>query len=972
MVSSSPGRFPRPARRRLRIAWGSLCGLVLLATCTCLSADDRQEQFFETEIRPILAEHCIQCHGADEQSGELRLDSADALRTGGERGPVLDRDRPGESRLLQAVRYEGELEMPPDGKLSDAQIAALTKWIESGADWPADRAVLTPEAAKIKAADHWAFQPVIDPPVPAADADWVRTPVDAFALARLHENGLQPSPEADRRTLIRRVSYALTGLPPTPEEVAEFVADANPQAYQELVDRLFTSPQHAEQWARHWLDVARYSDSKGYIYAREERFWVHAWTYRDWVVRALNEDMPYDRFLLLQMAADQVPDRRHDDLAAMGFLTIGRRFLGVERDIVDDRIDVVTRGAMGLSVACARCHDHKYDPIPTADYYSLYGVFDSSREEYVRIDPATPNGDAFETELRKRQKQYRHKLAEMRAEWSGRVRSRIAEYLKAQTELSKYPEQGFDQILEKTDILPQFVRAWRSRLDQAALTDDPVFVPWHAYFAIRGEHFTADAIAATDSLQQQADRINPLVQAAFENPPATFEDVIERYASLLTDIDNQWQSLATAAAEGLAREATGLADPAAEQLRRVMYGPGAPCEVPDEPIVHTEDYCDSGTCTELWRLRGEIDRWLINAEQPVAYALTLNDRDWPREPHIFRRGNPANRGDPVPRQFLKLFSGESREPFSIGSGRLELAQAIIDPANPLTSRVIVNRVWAQHFGEGLVRTPSDFGTRAESPSHPQLLDWLASRLIENGWKLKDLHRLIVLSSTFRQSSPGPDANSQRALARRIDPDNRLLWRMNAHRLTFEEFRDSLLAAAGELDLTIGGRPAELFKAPYPQRRTLYGLVDRQFLPGTLRMFDFANPDLHIPQRSETTVPQQALFVMNHPLFLERAKALAESVSDNLDPAQRVAAMYEHVYQREPTPQEASAALGFVASQVDQAHGDRKLVHGVVNLPQQILGNCSPASIVTTRWPPIRVRITTIPGCSSTTSPSNLA
>ncbi|MFO1093893.1 MAG: PSD1 and planctomycete cytochrome C domain-containing protein [Planctomycetaceae bacterium] len=875
-------------------------------------ADDDRERFFESEIRPILAENCIKCHGAEEQSGKLRLDSAAALRAGGERGAVLNADQPGTSLILQAVRHEGELEMPPDGKLSEQQIAALTKWVESGAFWPESRSILAAKS-RINAADHWAFQPVTDPAVPTPQrADWVRTPVDAFVLAKLEASGLAPSPEADRRTLIRRVKYALTGLPPSADEVSKFAADSNPQAYTQLVERLLNSPQYGEQWARHWLDVARYADTKGYVYAREERFWVHAWAYRDWVVRAFNEDLPFDRFLLLQIAADQVSDRRPNDLAAMGYLTIGRRFLGVERDIFDDRIDVVARGTMGLTAACARCHDHKYDPIPQADYYSLYGVFDSSREEYVRLD-STKKDDTWETELANRQEKLRTTLAAARTEWAGRVRGRSGDYLRAQTELSKYPEQGFDQILEKDDILPEFVRRWRNYLEQAAQMSDPVFVPWHAYIALPADEFSAQTDAVTRTLHQQADKINPLVLAAFATPPATFSEVIDRYAALLKEIDAKWQAQVATATATQSPAPTELNEPAAEQLRHVLYGADSPCEVPDEPVVHSEGYFDTKTCEELWKLQGEVDRWLIKADQPPTYALALADRTQPHEPHIFLRGNPATRGPLVTRQFFGFLAGKHRQPFSSGSGRLELARAIIDPANPLTARVIVNRIWAQHFGTGLVRTPSDFGTRAEQPSHPELLDWLASRMIQGGWKLKDVQRMIVLSSAFRQSSTGPENAELLAAAQRLDPDNRLLWRMNEHRLTFEEFRDSMLAASGDLDFTPGGKPAELFTQPYPTRRTLYGLVDRQFLPGTLRMFDFANPDLHIPQRSETTVPQQALFVMNHPLVLDRARALAKSVPEGLEGTKRIAAMYERAYQREPTAQQLAAALEFIAA-----------------------------------------------------------
>ena len=889
-----------------------LCLVCVMASApfSGAEADDELERFFETEIRPVLVERCISCHGEQEQSNGLRLDSRDAIFTGGDTGPAVIEGKPDESLLLKAIRHEGDLEMPPDQELTEIQIAAIARWIELGSYWPESVPQLTaPEA--MEATDHWAFQPVVEPDLPTTSEDaWIRTPVDAFVLSRLEEAGLTHSGEANRRTLIRRLSYTLTGLPPTPEEVERFVGDPDPQAYERLVERLLDSPQYGEQWARHWLDVARYSDTKGYVYAREERFWVHAWAYRDWVVQALNEDMPYDRFLLLQIAADQVDDRRTSDLAAMGFLTVGRRFIGVERDIIDDRIDVVCRGTMGLTVSCARCHDHKYDPIPTADYYSLYGVFDSCQEKCVRLEHEGTADEAFEAELTKRQEALQTKLAAARTEWSARIRERVGDYLRAQLELEEYPPQGFDQVLEKTDLLPAFVRRWEAYLRAAKRRDDPVFAAWHAYLGIPEESFAEEAAQITGELQSTPDRVNRLVAEAFSSPPASFAEVIDRYAELFARVDEEWKSQQELATTAGAAVPTEFDDPAAEQLRRVLYGPGAPCEVPDEPIVHTEDDFDSATCTELWKLQGEVDRWIINSPEDIPFALTLVDRDVPSQPHIFRRGNPTTPGDDVPRQMLSVIAGEARTPFEQGSGRLELAQSIIDPSNPLTARVIVNRVWAHHFGNGLVNTPSDFGTRAEPPSHPQLLDWLATRLIAEGWRLKQLHRLIVLSATFRQESvDSTNRTVERAIE--IDPDNRLLWRMNARRLSFEEFRDSLLAASGQLDLSAGGKPSELFKEPYPKRRTLYGLIDRQFLPSTLRMFDFANPDLHIPRRNETIVPQQALFVMNDPLMLDRARAVAGTISEDLGPQDAIRGLFQSVYQRSPTDDELSWAAEFL-------------------------------------------------------------
>lgn len=763
------------------------------------------------------------------------------------------------------------------------------------------------------AGDHWAFQPLAPTTPPKVDnSGWTRTPIDAFVLARLKDAGLAPSPEADRRALIRRASYALTGLPPSSDDVAEFVADPDPRAYEKLVDRLLDSPRYGEQLGRRWLDVARYSDTKGYVYAREERFWPHAWAYRDWVVRALNEDMRYDRFLLLQLAADQIEDRRDDDLAAMGFLTLGRRFLGVQRDIIDDRIDVVTRGTMALTVSCARCHDHKYDPIPTADYYSLYGVFESSAEKLSALGDKQMGGEAFHTELVKRREKLRETMAQRRAESSARVRANVAGYLKAQTELDKYPADGFDQIFEKTDLLPSFVRRWEAYLRQADHRKDPIFAPWHAYSRIPPKSFTQQAGDVARKINQAGEAgIHPVIREVFATPPASFQEVIDRYAKAFADIDAKWKAALKSAADKKAEPPVRLSDPAEESLRGVLYGPGAPCEVPDLPVVHNETFFASSETTELWKLQGEVDRWIVRSKAEAPFALAMIDRPDPANARIMIRGNPLKRGTEEPRHFLSALGSDNPKPFQQGSGRLELARAIVDPANPLTARVIVNRVWAHHFRHGLVATPSDFGLRSGPPTHPGLLDWLTSKFIAEGWSLKRLYRQIVLSATFLQSSAGPDEADRRDAAMEKDPANRLLWRMEPRRLTYEEFRDSMLAVADDLNLRAGGKPVDLFKPPFPDRRTIYGLVDRQFLPGTLRVFDFANPDLHIAQRAETTVPQQALFFMNHPLVIERATRLAAATEASANREARIRMLFRRALQRDPDPAEFAEALAFV-------------------------------------------------------------
>ena len=901
-----------------------------LAASAALGALDEREarEFFEREVRPALAEHCWRCHGPDKQSAGLRLDSREAILRGGESGPEMVPGQAGASRLVAAVRQDGDLQMPPDGKLSARAIEALARWVQDGAAWPATRGAPASDRRVEVRRTHWAFQPVRPQTLPnVKDTAWPRTPIDRFVLVELESRGLAPSPPADRRTLARRVSLDLIGLLPAPDEVEAFVRDDSSDAYPRWVDRLLASPHYGEQWGRHWLDVARYSDTKGYVYAREERFWVHAWVYRDWVVRALNEDLSYDRFLRLQIAADQLAQDDPSSLAALGFLTLGRRFLGVSHDIIDDRIDVVARGTMALTVGCARCHDHKYDPIPAQDYYSLYGVFQSCAERLVPIATA-PGGEtpsaAFATGLRERERKLAEALATRRAEASARARSRAGEYLAAQLQLQAFPEEGFDELLSTADLIPAFARRWHAYLDRAARQGDTLFAPWHAYAQLSDAEFSQRSPDVTHQLAERmpgalpagspsARDMNPLVAACFQTPPASMREVAQRYAALLAEIDRRWQAIQEQARQESRQPPAALPDEAAEAIRQVLHGPDSPCMVPEESIVNVERFFDTPTCEELWKLQGEVDRWLIRSADAPPYATILVDRREPAEPQVFKRGNPANKGERVPRQFLGLLVGPNRQPFQHGSGRLELAEAITDPRNPLTARVMVNRVWMHHFGSGLVRTPSDFGTRAEPPSHPALLDWLAGRFVEDGWSLKKLHRLILLSACYQQSSSGPNDALTRERAHHIDPGNRLLWRTNVHRLSWEELRDAMLAASEDLVPRIGGKPADLFTPPLSRRRTLYGLVDRQFLPNTLRTFDFANPDLHIPLRSETTVAQQALFFLNHAFVAERAKSLVQrpEIVCAATPEERVRRLYRLVYQRLPTASQMEATLQLV-------------------------------------------------------------
>lgn len=872
------------------------------------------EEFFERAVRPLLADHCWQCHGAQKQWNNLRLDSAEAIRVGGDSGPVIIPGKPAESLLLQAVEPGSDPQMPPDKPLTNEQVAIIRTWIAMGAPWFGTTSNDSSTAGNAWKT-HWAFQPLQrETPPPIADDQWSLNEIDRFVLKRLNDNHLAPSPAADRASLIRRLSFSLTGLPPSFDEVQAFIHDSRPDAYERLLDRLLESPHYGEHLARMWLDVARYSDTKGYVYAREERFFLNAALYRDWVIQAFNENLPFDRFIELQIAADQCAPEDPRSLAAMGLLTLGRRFLGVTHDIIDDRIDVVSRGTMGLTVACARCHDHKYDPIPTTDYYSLYGVFQCSTDRQVdltRFASTQPSAE-YSTELEKRLKTLADTTATKRQEAADRVRSRVADYLFAQSELSKYGEEGFDIIIAATDIVPAFVRRWEGHLSRCA-ADDAVFAPWLRFKALRTQDFALQSPLATEQCRQLS-TVHPWVIELLDSSPADLRQLADRYGELFKKVDQRWKVLKEKDSAQLSpTEVEWISS--SQPLLNVLYGATAPCEVPNEEIIATETFFDSDTCTALWKLQGEVDRWRLKAEEAPQVAVGLFDRDIMVDPRVFLRGNPANKGPRIARHFLSLFSTSLPVAFTRGSGRLELAQRIVDPANPLTPRVWVNRLWQHHFGQGLVPTASDFGVRAVPPSHPELLDWMADELIRSNWNTKEIQRKMLLSATFRQAGAQSEHRQQTA-AQQIDPENRLLWHMSARRLKFEEVRDALLNASGDLQHQLGGKPVEMLGTQARHwRRSVYGLVDRQFLPSTLRMFDFANPDLHIGRRSETFVPQQSLYFLNHPFVAQRAQRMADQLRGASATAQ-IYQLYRTILQREPTDSEREAAVSFLNHSAD--------------------------------------------------------
>ncbi len=738
----------------------------LLALVPLRAVTPQEAEFFEKKVRPVLAEQCYKCHGPEKQKAALRVDSRAAILKGTDDGPVIVEGKPEESSFIKSLRHEGDSKMPEKAdKLPDEQILALTEWVRMGMPWPASDAPETPSAQQAAAAKHWSWQPLRV----AAEIPGVANPLDASIRAQLAAKGLAPSPTASKRTLIRRATFDLTGLPPTVAEIEAFEKDGAPDAFAKVVGRLLASPHYGERWGRYWLDVARYADSKGYVF-NEERKYPYSYTYRDWVIAALNADLPYDQFIVQQIAGDQVATKENPGPnAALGFLTLGRRFLNNQQDIIDDRIDVVTRGLMGLTVACARCHDHKFDPISQKDYYALYGVFASSKEPETKDLPLLPGARDPKTE---------------------------AEYQK--------------QLAERQAAVAAFHEEKRQLIALRTLPTLGVF-----------------SVVPPDSVRKVLDRAG--------------KDEERKFTSKIEELD---------------------------------AGPLAP---------------------------------------PRAMAMVEGDVVKPR---VFKRGNPGNPGDEVPRRFLTVLSGGNPAPFQNGSGRLELARAIASKDNPLTARVIVNRVWAGHFGKGLVRTPGDFGVKGEMPTNQGVLDWLAARFIADGWSLKKLHRTILLSATWQQAS------DERVDAAKIDPENRLHWRQNRRRLDFEAMRDSLLACSNQLDTKMGGRGEELAET---RRRTVYGFIDRQNLPGVFRTFDFASPDSSSPQRHSTTVPQQALFMMNSPFVIDRARALVAAPPFQQPSAYeaQIADLYQRVLARRPEPGEVDAGLRFVATGLAAPAGERE-------------------------------------------------
>ncbi len=866
------------------------CLALFVSTGSAAEGDKAGEEFFERRIRPLLAANCFSCHGKEKKGG-LSLESRAGLLAGGEGGTVVSLGKPEDSRLMRAVDYgDDELQMPPSARLPEQDIALLKEWIERGLPWPesgGSSAGFIRTSGEITAEDRqfWSFQPVKPQSQPAVkDAAWLRQPIDSFVLAALEAEKLQPAKAADKRTLLRRATFDLTGLPPSLEEATSFLADDSPDAYERLIDKLLASPRYGERWGRHWLDVARYAEDQAHTF--QARMYPGGYRYRDWVVGSLNADLPYNRFALEQIAGDLLEDEgKMARLPALGFFALGPVYYldagcapKAQADEMDDRIDTLTRGFLGLTVSCARCHDHKFDPIPTKDYYALAGVVAST--EYFESPLAPPDVVAAYDQRAARVKEQEKAVEEAKNETQREIRESLAgqtaKYVLAAWKLQnkRKVEGSFAAatIAKEHDLREFTVEAWAKFLSGENVQKKPYLVAWK------------DAVATQDV------KIDLSVDAAALASIQSTADQLQKDVAIALD---------------MRRKKEALDKSAEELLKDIVDDNKGPCGI-------QKDQFDKLASEEQRKALGELRKELeerkkkVGEKYPVAHGIKDGEA---KNLRVHIRGSHKELGDEVPRRFLEILSAGEAKSFSQGSGRLELARAITSEQNPLTARVLVNRIWQQHFGRGLVGTPSNFGMLGERPTHPELLDDLSGRFMARGWSLKWLHRQIMLSSVYRASSEFKPENYQR------DPDNRLLWRMNRRRLDIEAWRDSLLSASGNLDLSLGGQSVDLAK-DNNRRRTLYAAVSRHNLNSTLRLFDFPDPNLTSERRVSTTVPMQQLFVMNGEFMVSQAKSLAARLqTESADDSARIRFAYQLLFIREPSEKELQLGNDFLKAAV---------------------------------------------------------
>lgn len=1015
--------------------------------------DATQVEYFEKKIRPLLAEHCQQCHSTQtKQRGGLTLDSRAAVLKGGDNGPAIVPGAPEKSRLIQAIGYKDvDLRMPPKGKLNDAQIADLTAWVKMGSPWPGD----APPQVIVKGTfnleerkKHWAWQPMKRTSPPGVKrTDWTRSPIDRFILARLEAAQLSPAAPADKRTLLRRVTYDLIGLPPTPAEIDAFLADESPLAFERVVERLLASPHYGERWGRHWLDLMRYAETQGHEFDFEMPL---AHLYRDYVVRALNADLPYDQFVIEHVAGDLLPKPRRHPVQGFNESIIGTGFWSLhegkhspvdvrleEAERIDNQIDVLCKAFLGLTVSCARCHDHKFDAIPTRDYYALAGYLRSSRPQKAFID---------DPEARKARLQ---PLLALQQEARALAVPASIRILEGQTERLARQFLGERPTPQETTKRLKTLALTSGRPESAIVFEDFGAETYRDWF-VTGEAFGIRPSGTSDTILQVSDRgpvqrlvgpgiahsalLSQRLQGVIRSrsfrieKPRIFYRAAGKSAQINLIVDGfqlirnpiyggltigintkddafQWFAMDVSMWLGHSAYVEILDDgPGYVAVDQIVFADDrSPADAPNALLTRElgklEGEAAVRRCQEVfheivgqWRNDGlksasesgeriTILNWLLqNAAAPPERAdlakvtalleqflklesslpeplraMALADGTGEDE-RVFIRGSHRNLGAVAPRRFLEAVAGPEQPAPSQGSGRLELARRMVEPSNPLVARVLVNRIWQHHFGEGLVRSVDNFGVLGELPSHPELLDFLATEFIRRGWSIKEMHRLLVLSSTYQMASLADDAGAEER-----DPQNRLLHRMPIRRLEAETIRDAILSVSGRLDQKLYGPSVMPHLTPFMSgrgrpggsgpldgagRRSLYVNVRRNFLTPMFLAFDYPIPFTTMGRRSVSNVPAQALTLMNNPFVLQQAELWAKRVlaEDRLMPRERVQRLYVSAFGRPPTDAELADALAFLDEQAKQ-HGPAgearawtDLCHVLINVKEFIFIN----------------------------------
>ena len=1008
-------------------------------------------EFFESKIRPVLVQHCYQCHAVDAKNiqGGLVLDSREGALKGGDSGPSVVPNNTEESLILSALKFES-FEMPPKGKLSDEIIADFEKWIEMGAPDPRDGSTIVKSKIDFEEGrKHWAYQPVQMPERPKVNNKaWPQNNIDYFTLAKMEEHGLAPVSRASKQALIRRATYDLTGLPPTPADVQSFLEDNSDEAFARVIERLLNSPHYGERWGRYWLDVARYSEDQAHTFATRPN--TEGFRYRDWVVSAYNRDMPFNQFVKLQIAGDlygPTGDQPYEHLVALGYFGLGAQYYkNTDReramaDELDDRIDTLTRGFLGLTVSCARCHDHKFDPIPTMDYYSIAGIFGSSRLHDAPL--CTPEDIKAYNDGQKRLKDtdnaVKKYLADQKETAAQSKVGDIANYMNAvwifQTAKANGQSLNTNELAKVSMVNEYLLKRWIGFLDPKNKGKVVELEAWFNLVPAKADSITVDTpipdnVAMVTTGFQQAienmlnvspdgDAVVNLAQLKegeqhkpghprFVTPVATkvrpkanivvdiaghkeiylivtdagngkscdHADWIEaRFESpegkviSLSDLDPkqvdsfggpnknknyQGQPIRVGGKEyktgigvhapsklvydipegfTLFKGAGGLDNSGSDQgpcgeqatvqfaiyteepkvqpeagstdLLTKVLGKDGPLAVSDKDL---EEFLEGDAREMLVRLKSEAEEAKKTAPPkfPVAHAYTEAS---PKDMRVFVRGNPANKREIAPRRFLQVLAGENPPAYEDGSGRKQLADDITSKENPLTPRVMANRIWQHHFGRGIVNTPSNFGILGDRPTHPLLLDYLARTFLDNNWSIKHLHREIMLSATYQLSTETNDDNAE------VDADNLYVWRMKQRRLDIEAWRDGLLDVSGRLDKTLEGPSTNLADANNV-RRTIYAKISRHELDSLLRLFDFPDANITSSKRTETTVPQQQLFVLNSPFMIQQAKSFSTRLHTEApdSDSSRVKLAFQLAYGRFPSDAELNLGLAYLSAE----------------------------------------------------------